>query len=242
MAIPSNICIPLPRISADLPSVKLPMGAQFSGIVDFANGLPDDCSVAFNLMGQFNVALGQLQCPLTVLEALQVLSDMAKNPGSFILNLPKLADALGKLAECFLSITPAQVALSIRDMIEAIVKILGCLIELVDSVLRFQARLDVSAAATNSKLADILFCAQQNANNTTASVLKVLDVFASILNTIAGLPGASELGIPQIPTSMQLSASTPSLESLVDTSEIQAVLDVLRDVVGALQQVLDKLP
>jgi hypothetical protein len=241
MAVPNNICIPLPRISANLPSVKLPMGAQFSGIVDFANGLPDDCSVAFNLMGQFNVALGQIQCPIAMLEVFNVLKDIAGPPPRPD-KLGDLAEPLGKLAECFLSITPAQVALSIRDIIEAIVKILGCLIELVDSVLRFQARLDVSAAATNSKLADILFCAQQNAGNSTASVMKVLDVFGIILNTVAGLPGASELGIPKIPTSLQLSASTPSLESLVDTSEIQAVLDVLRQVVDALQQVLDKIP
>lgn len=244
MAVPKNICIELPRLSPELPKVSLPLGAEFSGVIDFANGLPRDCTVAMNLMGNVNLALGNLKCLMAMMEVFQKLKEAVSDPVPTNIpgNLVGLLEPLSKLSGCFLSITPAAICVTVKDVIQAIIKILECLIEEIQSVVSFRARLDVGAALGNSKLADILFCAQGNADTSTASVLKTLETLAMLLNVLAGLPGAEQLGIPQLPTSFSLSAETPSLSDIADVSAIQDVLNVLNDVVGVLREIVGAVP
>lgn len=240
MAIPDDICIQLPKLSADLPKVSLPLGAQFQGMIDFANGLPTDCSAALSLMGNVNVALGNMHCLIAAMEVFQKFKGLF-GP-SFPFNLTELAEPLEKLAECFVSITPAAICVTIKDALQAIIKILQCVIDEIESIVDFRASLDVQAALTNDKLASILICAQDNANTSAESVLQVLQSLGALLNTLASLPGADQLGIPQLPTSFQVSAQTPSLSDIADVSAIRDVLNVLQDIVNVLGQVVDAVP
>ena len=90
-------CVELPELP-DIPEIELIGGAKLRGLLDFSKGMPDNCSVTFNLMGQLAPILAALLPVLNILCVIQALGKFATNP---LVNGPDLITAIQKVADYF---------------------------------------------------------------------------------------------------------------------------------------------
>lgn len=226
-------CVEIPKVSGDL-EIKLPYGASLKAFRDFSQGVPDDCALVNNLMVQIAPLLGSMACLvkiLKVLEAVQSWLTDIKQPGDLIGGIGDVLEALGEAAPCFTAVTPLGIAPFIKDILEAIIKLLKCIISSVRSVLEFQAGIDLNAAEGNPVMLAQLECAQRNAEETMAHSLAALGPIGPLLDLVAPL-----LEI------VGLSLETPPMDEIMGMEDVSEALDQIETVVVQVESVIDALP
>lgn len=225
-------CVKLPELP-DIPVISLLGGAKLSALLDFSKGMPDNCSVHFNLLAQLQPVLAALVPLLNILCVIQALAKFASNP---LVNGPDLLASIEKVAGMFITLTPPGIAIIIVDILRLIIGFLNCFIDILKSNLSFQADIGLSAELAekefdvpNLALEASIECAQVNAGismDQAMATLSPLEPLLDIVNSIAGIAGL-ELALP----SLDVSAGADSLQVVEDLEaaieSIEAVIDAL---------------
>jgi hypothetical protein len=240
MALPACADISFPQVG-DL-GLRLPNGAEFKPIVDIANGIPSDCSLATNLLLQLQPFLASIECLLKVLALLQPLIDVVKglgpppDPIKLGQAIPKFIEAAEKLLPCFGMLIPGvQIFNFIKDLLLIIIKLIKCLLGTLKTVLGVMQgiglRLEAAEAAGNTQLKALLECAQENAATAAAHAQKSLGPVTNIMPLITSF-------LELAGVSFQL----PELGDPSDAAALQETIDKLEDTVTVLEQIIETLP
>jgi hypothetical protein len=221
--------------------ITLPTGGSINALTDISKGIPNDCSMIFNLMLQISPFLAATDCLFKLLGLIAPLIDVVKAlgppPDPFKLGsaIPKFLKAAADLAPCLLVVTGAPLIPFLKDLLCLIIKALNCFVDQMESVLGLMSglTLDLNAAMAsgNAELQRTLECAQENAAIAADHLTKSIEPIGVILKLagpLMGLAGVSPIEMPAI-------GSETDLESL------QGVIKTMKGVIGTLQIAADAL-
>jgi hypothetical protein len=224
-------------------SISLPTGAVLPAVNDFTRGIPTDCSLAFNLLAQIGPVMGNLHCVISILKLVEpivnIVTGLAKvppePPGPELVQ--KLAEAVPDAMECIVKLVVPQAGLVIflRDVLDLIAKLLGCMCQHLGSLADMLDGLSLKISAVgpdNAELLASLACAQENAARSGAMMmasiepLQALIALAKPLASIAGQDldvDLSGLGSPE---------SAEKIREIVE--KIQPIVETLKTIAQAL--------
>ncbi|HSO69801.1 MAG TPA: hypothetical protein VLQ67_09205, partial [Arachnia sp.] len=189
----ADIALPLPKPL----KVELPFGGSMNAFVDMSKGIPNDCSMNFNLMLQMAPLLAALECPMKILKLLKPLIDIIQavpslDPIKIGKAMPEFVDAAVEVSACFVAL--AKVPLMVMDILRLIRSVLNCLLGQLTTVRNLMNGLSlrIGEAEGNPDLLATLECAQKNASAQAQALTSSIDPIAGVLalvTTVAGLAG-----------------------------------------------------
>jgi hypothetical protein len=218
-------CVELPKIP-EIPAISLLGGAELRGFLDFSVGAPTDCKLTFNLLLQLAPLLASMACIFKILKAITALADGIQDPSK----IPSIPGVITDLGKC-IPVPGIQFYLMIKGILSLVVRFLSCFIDDLESILKFQATIDLSAADGNPVLRDTLICAQNNAQTSMDNMMLSLQPLEPILKVATMLIGMTPLGI-KLPDVSTLTASADKIE----------VVASLKQAVDQLKQAVDSIP
>jgi hypothetical protein len=218
-------CVELPKIP-EIPAISLLGGAELRGFLDFSAGAPTDCKLTFNLLLQLAPLLASMACIFKILKAITALADGIQDPSK----IPSIPGAITDLAKC-IPVPGIEFYLMIKGILSLVVRFLSCFIDGLESILKFQATIDLSAADGNPVLRDTLICAQNSAQTSMDNMMLSLQPLEPILKVATMLIGMTPLGI-KLPDVSTLTASADKIE----------VVASLKQTVDQLKQAVDSIP
>lgn len=231
-----DLCPELPAVGDDL-KITLPFGGELKAVRDFSQGIPNDCSMMFNLIVQLQPLLGGIGCILLMLDALSKMKEFVEavvnNPLDIGSAAEGLLTALGKLAiTCFPSPAMyASIACMIKDILVLVIKLLTCLKQFLESINNLNLTIDFDSAEGNPALLEVLDCAKSNAQLTMEHVIAALGPIESILGSLTPIV---EFG--------QLSIEFPSLSEISPDTDLTETVAKIDEAIDALQVVADAIP
>jgi hypothetical protein len=245
-------CVTLPK--AKKLKITLPFGQELKALSDPSKGPPTDCALVHSLMLQLMPALASMDCFFKVLKVVQSLEKLKdiKSPQDAVTGLVDVATAAGNVLPCFAVF--ANIPIMIVDILRLIVAYLKCIIEAVNSVLKFRVGIDLNSAQGNPVLLASLNCAQDNADISIAQLTEVLAVIKPLLEIMkelmksatAQLPGPANDALNVLPDGIKLLEqaldSSSGSVGISGTQEITKKLDDLKNTLEQLQESLDALP
>lgn len=217
-------------------SVQLPTGGALQAFADISKGIPTDCALTFSLMLQIAPFLASIACLIKVLKLLKPLVDIIKNlPVPPVGALIEFGEAAAALAPCLLIPTPASIIPFIRDLLCLILKVLGCFLSQMKSLIRILEPLTLQLLAAqqngNDELTATLQCASQNAQTQAGQIMNSLGPVGMLLQ-IAG-PLFDIAGVPAI--------TLPALGSATDLAALNSVVKTVQTIQGDIQIAVDLL-
>lgn len=215
--------------------LTLPSGSKLQGIADATKGVPDDCSVMFNLLLQLGPILANLHCVVMILQVLEKLKAVAEGlPRLDFAAVPDLLKALEELAPCFLVPTPGAMIPFVKDVLTLIAKVLKCMVGQLKSVMSIMGglSLQIDAAQGNPALLQSLQCAQENAQQSAAYAMSGLEPIMALLGMMEPFLGIA--GVDAI--------TIPAMAPAEDLEAMETTVDTLEEVVALLEQIVDSLP
>jgi hypothetical protein len=215
--------------------ITLPSGGSIKALTDISKGIPNDCSMSFNLLLQLQPLLVALECPMRMLKLLKPIADIV---GALASTPPKpppasavtdLADAVLKITPCFLSL--AGIPAFVLDILRLLRAILNCLLHQMRSVrdLMNGLSLRLAAAEGNDDLMEQLGCAQENAGRAMQNLTQAIDpivAFVSLISPFVEIAGM-DLDFQLVPP-----AAPP--EDLAAFDEIIATLQTAVDAIDLI--------
>jgi len=234
---PCNI-VTLPEPSPT--KITLPTGGSINAISDISKGIPNDCSMTFNLLVQLGPLLASMDCLLKMLKLLKPLTDVVTGltktpPKPPVKAVQDLATAVIDIAPCFLIPTGAPLIPFIRDILCLILKVLHCFIGQMNTIIGImsgvQLKLNLAKEASNDELVEALECAQNNANISAQHMMQSLQPITAILDLLAPMMGLAGVQAIQFPT----------LGSETDLQALQQTVQTIENLVVTIQQVVDAL-
>jgi hypothetical protein len=239
-ALSKPVCSDLKLPKPSIPQLQMPNGPIIKPIADFTKGIPDDCSMAFNLLAQVGPIMVSIECLMRIMALIEPLTKIIKaltaappRPDEAASAAPDFIAAADKLVNCLLMISPPNILVFLRDLINLIAKLLRCLVEQLQSVLDMTTNLAIKIKtaedAGDTGLAETLECAMENADLTTQGLLGSVESLAAILSLITPF---LELAGKEV--------EIPSME-IADTSEIDQVLETLHAVATGLEEFAESL-
>lgn len=217
--------------------VTLPSGGTLTALSDISKGIPNDCSMSFNLLLQVAPLLGSMECLLKILKLLKPLIEIIK---SLPFPSPKLiadfVEAAVALAPCLAIPTPVALLPFVRDLLNLILKMLRCFLGQMKSVLAVMKglglQLRLAEASDNDALMQALKCAQENAETSASHAMQSIEPVRSILDLLAPI-----FEIAQIPP-----IAIPTFGSQTDLDGLQKAVDSIQTATDVIQGVVDALP
>jgi hypothetical protein len=226
-------CVDLALPEPGSVKLELPTGGTLKGVADITKGIPTDCSLSFSLMLQLGPILANLECIIRVLRLIEPLIDVIKGlPFPPAEAIKKFVDASVDVGECIVKFTtPVGMLPFVRDILCLIIKILGCLIDQLKSIVALMGSLSLQfeAAQGNDELLANLECAQQNAQTSINSAMQAFEPVLIVLELVAPLMEIAQVGPIEIPT----------IGSTEDVEQIEQVIGQMEDFVDTLQLVAD---
>ena len=171
-------CIELPNPKPM--KISLPLGGELKSVMDMSKGPPTDCTLIHGLMLQLGPALAGIECYLKLLKVITALQDIDLTKPSSITGVVTAAADFAKT--CLPN--PIKFACTILDVVKLIIAYLKCIIEAVESVLKFQVGIDFSASDGNPVLKASLDCARNNSEASMAQIREALEAITAILGMI----------------------------------------------------------
>jgi hypothetical protein len=222
--------------------VTLPSGGSIQAFSDMSKGIPTDCSLTFNLLGQLSPFLASIDCLLKLLGLIAPLIDVVKGlgppPDPIKLGgaIPKFIKAAEKLAPCLLVVTGAPLIPFIRDVLALIIKVLNCFLGQLKTIMGVMGGLSLqiatAAQAGNTELQNILECAKENAVTSSEHLMKSIEPIGVLLELLG----------PVLELAGQPSIQLPQLGNQTDMDSLNQVIETMQTVVATLQTVVDALP
>lgn len=238
-ALKKPVCADLRLPKPSIPQIQLPNGPIIKPVADFTKGIPDDCSMSFNLIMQLGPIMASIECLMRVLALIKPLTDLLKALTSADLItaaqvLPDFIAAADKLVDCLGLINPANLLIFIRDVLMLIAKLLRCLVEQLRSILDLTTKLAINIKTAEESgdtgTLEALKCAQENADITTEGLLASMESLAAILSLLGPFLelAGQEVELPTISTG----EGAADLYETLDT--LQAVATGLEDLARSL--------
>ena len=232
-------CIPLPN--PEPLKITLPFG-ELKSLVDTSKGPPTDCTLVHSLMLQLTPTLAGMTCFLKAMNVLKVLINIdISNPASIdpVSIIIELVKAVKKMEGCInvFGTLPKM----LKDILLLLVAYLKCIIQAIESIVNFQADIDLTASEGNPVVLASLTCAQQNAQNALNQQVKAMEVINPLLEAIkpiAELAGVS-LNLPDL---SKLSNKSLSVKDAAGLEELAKTLEELNIALEQLQQTAEALP
>lgn len=228
----TDIALPLPKPL----KVELPFGGSMNAFVDMSKGIPNDCSMNFNLMLQMAPLLAALECPMKILKLLKPLIDIIQavpslDPIKIGKAMPEFVDAAVEVTACFAAL--AKVPIMVMDMLRLIRSVLNCLLGQLTTLRNLMNGLSlrIGEAEGNPDLLATLECAQKNATAQAQALTSSIDPIAGVLalvTTVAGLAGM-KLDL-SLDTGGAPPESTEALDGVI--AVLQAAVDAITAIVG----------
>src|SRR6185503_12342761 len=179
-------CVELPKIP-QIPKIPLLGGAELRAFIDSSLGPPSDCRLTFNLLIQLAPYLGNLACFIKLLDVIAKLKafvEAVPDPFKLGQTVPDLVKAIEEVTKCIPLFAIPNLLAMIKAILLLILSFLKCLVSQIQSVLKFQATLDLTAGDDNPKLLGILECAKKNADTTMETVKQSIEPLAPIFQMI----------------------------------------------------------
>ncbi len=220
-------CVHIPKI-AKVPSINILGVAELKGMLDFSMGTPKDCTLSINLMLQLAPLLASMTCLLRILAVLQALPKFVQNP---LTETSELLGKLGELSKCFEAILPINIAVTIKGILSLVISFLSCFLEQLDSLVKFQASIDLKSAEGNPALKLSLECAQANAKTSTDNLMLSLQSIQPLLDMTMNLAGVVGFDL-----------KLPKLSDISADQDQATVIYSLSQSVKDLQNAIDALP
>lgn len=226
------VCIPMPNPSKV--EINLPMGGTLQGLADITKSIPDDCTLSFSLLLPLGAFLANLDCLMKIVKVIEplvtVVTALAKpDPFAAAEAAKKLPEAVGPLLECISKFFGTGVPLFVRDLLCLVIKVLGCVIDQLNSIVNVMGGLSLqiqsAQAAGNTELLASLQCAQQNAQLSAQHMMTAVEpvmVLLSLAEPLLGLAGVSPI-------------QTPALAAPEDLEKMQEAIGALDDLVDTLK-------
>jgi hypothetical protein len=221
--------------------ITLPTGGSINALTDISKGIPNDCSMIFNLMLQIAPFMAATECLFKLLALIAPLIDVVKglgpppDPIKLGSAIPKFLKAATDLAPCILVVSGAPLIPFLRDLLCLIIKALNCFVDQMESVLGVMSglTLDLSnaIASGNTELQRTLECAQENAATAADHLTKSIEPIGAILKLAGPLMGIA--GVPTI--------ELPAIGSETDVESLEETLKTMKGVIGTLQIAADAL-
>ena len=228
-------CVKLPSLSG-IPKIPLLGGAELRGLVDLSLGPPSDCRLNFNLLVQLTPFLANFACVIKVMNVFAKVKDFASAPP----DVYKLADAGVKVVDSITELEGCMPALAIPNMLAMLKAILllilgflNCLVSQIQSVLQFQASIDVSAAEGNDVLQQVLQCAHDNADTSMETLkqsIEPIQPLIQMVTTIAGIAGHP------------ITIDMPDLSSVSAGADASEAVQPLVDMIATLHTIVEAIP
>jgi hypothetical protein len=229
-------CVELPKVS--IPNLTLLGGAELNGFLDFSQGAPTDCKLTFNLMLQLAPLLASMACLLKVLDVIGKLKNFVEavpslNPIEIGKAVPELVTAINKLSGCIPGFPQFQIDIvfMIKGMLSLIINFLNCFISQLESIIKFQVSIDLTAAEGNPVLLDTLLCAQSNAKTSMDNLMLSLQPVQPLLSVVTTVASIAQLPI-----------SLPKLSDISANQDQAQTITTLKQSIASIKQVIDGLP
>jgi hypothetical protein len=226
-------CPEFPDVSADL-KVTLPFG-ELKAFRDFTQGLPTDCTMSFNLLLQIQPLLASMACLLKVLNVIGKLKgffDAGPDPFEMAKKAGEVATAIADVGTCLPPGIFLSLFITIKDILLIIINFLLCLITQLESILLFQAGIDLNSAEGNPTLKATLQCAQENAQRSAEHLAASVGPIQPLLDTVSMIAGIVGLNIALPPLSATFQPGADMAEGVTK----------LKESVEQLKQVVDAIP
>lgn len=230
----SVTCAKLPKLQG-IPNITLLGGAEIKAFADFSQGMPTDCKLTFNLLLQLSPLLASMACLLKILNVigkLQAFVEAAKPPFTDLPGtIPDLLAAIGALKDCIPALAIPQIVFMLKGMLQLIVNFLDCFISQLDSIVKFQASIDLTQAEGNPVLRESLLCARDNAQASMDNLMLSLQPVQPILSMVTNVASIAGQSI-----------SLPDLSGVGGGADPAQVVTSLRDAIASLKNVIASLP
>jgi hypothetical protein len=228
----TDVALPMPKPL----KVDLPFGASMHALVDTSKGIPNDCSMNYNLMLQMAPLLAALECPMKIIKLLKPLVDIIKAIGpppdaqKIAKAMPEFVEAAAEIAPCFVAI--AQVPTMVMDLLKLIKSVLNCLLGQLRTIRNAMEGLAVrfGEAEGRPELRSQIECAQKNLATQAEAMTSSIEPIAGVLtlvSTIAGIAGM------QLDITLETGGAPPE-----DTEALDAVIAVLETAVQAIDAIV----
>lgn len=228
----TEIALPLPKPL----KVELPFGGSMNALVDMSKGIPNDCSMNFNLMVQIAPLLAALECPMKILKLLKPLIDIIKAVPSLDAikigaAMPEFVDAAAEIAPCFVAL--AKVPIMVMDLLRLIRSVLNCLLGQLETLRNLMNGLALrfGEAEGNPDLLATLECSQKNAMAQAQALTASIDPIAGVLalvSTIAAIAGMN------LDITLETGGAPPETTEAVDgvIAVLRTAVDTITAIVG----------
>jgi hypothetical protein len=220
-------CPAVPKIPK-IPDINILGMADLKGFLDFSVGSPRDCTLTINLLLQLAPLLASMTCLLRILAVIKAMEKFVKNP---LTETSELLDKIGKMAPCFLALTPINIAITIKGILQLIISFVSCFLEQLDSLISFQATIDLNSANGNPALQASLECATENAQNSMDNLMLSLEPLQPLLEMITSLSGIAGFDL-----------KLPALSDLSAEQDHTIVIQNLSGAVASMKDAINALP
>lgn len=235
MAVAVNIpCPKLPKIQ--IPSLTLLGGAELKGLVDLSLGPATDCRLTFSLLLQLMPLVASMACLLKLLNFVGKMQDFLNAATDPPFNkLPEAAkgvlEVVAELQPCIPIFVPGQLVIMLKGILSLIVNVLSCFINQLESLLKFEASIDLNAADGNPALTFALECARGNAKTSKDNLMASLQMLQPLLTMI-----------PMLASMAKQSVTLPDFASISATADASDAVAPLKEAIDSLKATIDKLP
>ncbi len=233
-----NIEIPCPELPKipEIPNISLIGGAELSSFLDFSQGSPTDCKLTFNLLIQLSPLLASMACLLKVLNVIGKLKDFVTavpDPVEIGKSAPELLKAIDKLSGCIPlpGLALLQLIIMIKGILQLIINFFSCFIKQLESIVNFQANIDLRIAEGNPVLLASLSCAKKNGETQMDNLMLSLNPVQPLLDLVDMLAGIAGQSI-----------SLPKISDISVEKDKSATITKLNDSINSLKKVIDSLP
>jgi hypothetical protein len=232
-------CIELPTLG-DIPKIPLLGGAELNAFIDVSGPPPSDCKLNFNLLLQLGPLFGSMACLFKILNVIAKLAAFVKamTPSSvppfkdLPAAIPDLATAIEDVVEhCVPIFAIPNLLAMLKAILLLILNFLACVLEQIDSILKFRATIDLSSAEGNPAMQQSLSCAQASADAAMGNMLVSLKPLAPIMQSVSLIAGIAMPGL-KLPDLASISADGSDVEKTV--AGLESMVKTLRDLVETI--------
>jgi hypothetical protein len=219
-------CVKLPKIP-QIPSISILGMVELKGLLDFSQGAPRDCTLSINLMLQLAPLLASMTCLLKILAVIKALEDTVNS------GFTKTGDLLvkiGELSKCFIALTPFNIAITVKGVLELIITFVTCFLEQLESLMTFQASIDLNTAAGNPVLHASLECARDNAQISLDNLMLSLGAIQPLLDMTTSVADIIGLNL-KLPALSAISVQKDHAQAITTLKRATATM---RDAISSL--------